>query len=264
MRKGYPSSRDGLTANENFIGALVYKYLFPSICAQLGIQLSTLLNSVIIGRVLGSTGLGVASLVSPVSMVYSSIGILISVGASIISGNALGKGDKDRCNQVYTAACFFTLGIAAVLTLAGFYNTDRIVHFLGANADQAGYTRDYIRIYILGSAGPLFFHIPLNYLCIIGKPKLSMVMCFVRTFLNIAGMMIFVVFLGMETGGMALAEVTCGLIACAFGASRLFGKDSSLLFKKPLSGIFHIPAIVLAGSPRQPLIRSVRQCRHSA
>jgi Na+-driven multidrug efflux pump len=197
------SGKQGLSANETFISGLVYRYLFPSICAQLGIQLNTLLNSVIIGRVLGSTGLSVASLVYPISLVYYSIGSLISVGASIISGNALGKGDKDKCNQVYTIACLITLGVAAVLTLVGLYNTDRIARLLGANADQFGYTRDYIRMYILGSAGHLFFCIPLNYLGIIGKPNLAMLMSLMRTFLNIAGMLIFVVFRGMGTGGMA-------------------------------------------------------------
>jgi anti-sigma regulatory factor (Ser/Thr protein kinase) len=76
-----------------------------------------------------------------------------------------------------------------------------------------------------------------------------MIMSLMLTFLNIAGMLLFVVFLGMGTGGMALAEVSCVVIALAFGASRLFARDSSLVFQRPLKGIVRIYAIVLGGSP---------------
>jgi Na+-driven multidrug efflux pump len=238
-----------LVSNEFFLGTLVYRYLAPSIFAQLGMQVSTLASGIIVGRVLGSLGLSVVALVYPVSLVYLSMGSLIGMGASIVSGNALGKGDNGQCNQVYTAACLVTLALSAILTVAGLGNLDRIARFLGANVEQFALTRGYIRIYILGSAGILFFYIPLNYLHIIGKPHLSMVMSLMMSFLNVAGMGIFVVFLGMGIEGMALSVVAGFTIAFVFGASRLFGKNASLAFKKPPRGFSAVFSITVAGSP---------------
>jgi Na+-driven multidrug efflux pump len=60
-----------------------------------------------------------------------------------------------------------------------------------------------------------------------------MTMSLMMTLLNMAGMAVFVIFLGMGTGGMALAEIAAAGIAFLFGLSRLFGKDSSLAFQKP-------------------------------
>ncbi|MDR2798991.1 MAG: ATP-binding protein [Treponema sp.] len=238
-----------LASNDILVGSLVYKYLFPSIFSMLGTRVSSLINSLIIGRILGGPGLSVISLVTPVSLVYMSIGSLIGVGASIISSIALGKGEKEQCAQVYTLSYFISAVVGLILTTVGLLNLDGIVGFLGADAEHFPYTYDYVRFYILGGMGTLFLYIPLNYLRITGKPNLAMTMLLLMSSLNVAALGIFVIVLDMGTGGTALASVTSSTLTFLFGVSRLGGKNSPLKLQKPTAVIRHISSIASAGSP---------------
>ncbi|MDR2393761.1 MAG: ATP-binding protein [Treponema sp.] len=238
-----------LTSNDILVGGLVYKYLFPSIFSMLGTRVSSLINSLIIGRILGGTGLSVISLVSPLSLVYMSIGSLIGVGASIVSSIALGKGEKEQCAQVYTLSYLITAGVGIILTTAGLLNLEGIVAFLGADAENFSYTYDYVRYYILGGMGMMFIYIPLNYLRITGKPNLAMTMLLLMSSLNVAALGIFVILLDMGTGGTALASVTSSTLTFFFGVSRLRGKNSPLRWQTPTAVIRHSSSIAAAGSP---------------
>ena len=60
------SDKLDLSSNEYLVRSLVYKYLFPSICGLVGIRISGFVNSLLLGRILGSLGLSVVSLVNPV------------------------------------------------------------------------------------------------------------------------------------------------------------------------------------------------------
>lgn len=238
-----------LTSNDMLVGSLVYKYLFPSIFSMLGTRISGLINSLIIGRILGGPGLSVISLVSPIALVYMSIGSLIGVGASIVSSIALGKGEKEQCAQVYTLSYLISAGVGLILTIAGLLNLDAIVGFLGADTEHFAYTYDYVRFYILGGMGMMFIYIPLNYLRITGKPNLAMTMLLLMSFLNVVALGIFVIVLGMGTGGTALASVTSSTLTFFFGVSQLGGKHSPLRLRKPAAVLRHISGITAAGSP---------------
>ncbi|MDR3341439.1 MAG: ATP-binding protein [Treponema sp.] len=243
------ATEQDLVANDIFIGKLIYRYVFPSIIAMLGMQSSGFINSMIIGHNLGSAGLSVISLVMPISLGYFSIGSLIGVGASIISSIALGRGEKDRCAEVYTLSYIVAAGLGVILTVTGLLNLDRIVWFLGADAAHFDYAYDYIRFCIMGGSAWLLIYIPLNYLRIIGKPKLAMTMLLLMSVLKIIGMGIFINLLDMGTGGLALSSVSSAALAFVFGVSRLGGKNSPLKFKWPARAFAYISAVIPAGSP---------------
>ncbi|GHU08665.1 hypothetical protein FACS1894151_04980 [Spirochaetia bacterium] len=240
---------DGLSANENFVGQLVYRYAFPSILALLGTQASGFINSAIIGNTLGSVGLSVVSLVAPVALVYWSLGSLIGVGASVISGTALGKDDKALCARMYTLSYLVAIAAGAAITVLGLTNLDRIVTLLGAEGEYFALTRDYMRFYIPGGISMLLIYIPLNFLRVIGKPNLGMIMLLLMSLLNVVCLLIFTVFLGLGLGGLALASVTSSTLTFIFGACQFINKDSPLKFRKPVETLRSMIALITAGSP---------------
>jgi Na+-driven multidrug efflux pump/anti-sigma regulatory factor (Ser/Thr protein kinase) len=239
----------GLVSNEQLVGKLVRKYLFPSICALLGTQAIGFINGIIIGRILGEIGLGVVSLVAPISLVYFSIGALIGVGSSIVSSIALGKGDKEQCRQVYTQAYLMILGVGIILTTAGLLNLERIVLLLGAREEHFRYTYEYVRNYIMGGTGCLLIYIPVNYLRVTGKPRLAMVMLLVMSAFQIIGLWIFVILLNLGVGGTALATVVGQTLTFFVGLGMLHDKKSILRFRWPAALGKQGIALIFAGSP---------------
>jgi Na+-driven multidrug efflux pump/anti-sigma regulatory factor (Ser/Thr protein kinase) len=216
---------------------------------MVGTRISSCINGLILGRTLGGTGLGVISLVTPVTLVYFSIGSLVGVGASIVSGIALGRGDRERCARVYTLSYIVMGAVAVVLTVAGMLNLDRIVRFLGADAEYFEYTRDFVRYYIMGGAGILLLYIPINYLRIAGKPNHAMIMLLLMSFLEIVGLWVFVILLDMGPGGTAIAWVIGSALTCFVSIGFLRGKDSPFALQKPGPALRDISSLVSSGSP---------------
>jgi Na+-driven multidrug efflux pump/anti-sigma regulatory factor (Ser/Thr protein kinase) len=239
----------GLVSNEQFVGKLVQKYLFPSICAMLGMQASGFINSIIIGRILGGVGLGVISLVAPVSLIYFSVGSLIGVGASIVSSVALGQGDKEYCRQAYTQSYIIVLAAGVILTAGGLLNLERIVGLLGAREEYFSYAYEYVRNYVLGGIGILLVYIPLNYLRITGKPRLAMGMLLLMSVFHIIGLWVFVILMGLGVGGTALASVISALLTFVVGVIMLQHKNSVLRFRRPAAPLKQFIALVSSGSP---------------
>ena len=238
-----------LASNEDFLTKIVYRFLLPSVFSMLGTRVSGLINGVLIGNMLGSTGLGVMSIVSPISLTYMSLGSLLGVGGSILSSIALGRGEKDACNQTYSLAYILALFFGLALAVVGWMNLEPIVRFLGARDENIYHVLDYARYYILGGMFTLLLYIPLNYLRIIGKPNRAMTMLLLMSLLNIVFSIFFVAVIGMGTGGVALGSSISACVTFVYGAMLLRGKDSPLKITRPKSSIRGIMALAGAGSP---------------
>jgi Na+-driven multidrug efflux pump/anti-sigma regulatory factor (Ser/Thr protein kinase) len=249
MEKEEEKLGDALVTNDTFVWGLVRRYLLPSICALMVQRLSGLVNSVILGQILGSVGLSVVSLINPIGLIYFSIGSLIGVGGSIVSGDALGKGDKELCSRVFSLSCLIAILLGIIMTIVGLLNLDLITAALGAKDENFELARDYIRFYIAGGMGMLLLYIPLNYLRVTGKPNLAMTLLFLLSLLTVAGIMVFVVALNMGTGGTALASVSAAILASIFGFTQILGKNSPIRFHKPVPSFKQIASIITIGSP---------------
>ncbi|MDR1604996.1 MAG: ATP-binding protein [Gracilibacteraceae bacterium] len=221
----------GLTSNDAFINDVAARYLVPSVLAMLGSRLSTLANGLVLGRVLGAPGLSCLSLVGPVSLFYLSLGALIGMGASIVSGFALGRGDRERCDRIYTLSYILSGAAGLPLLVGGVTAADAIAEALGAGDDIFLLTRDFIRVAAVGGVFTVLMYTPLNYLRLCGKPNHAMGMLLIMSFANMGFSAFFVLIVGMRTTGVALGGALGALAALAFGLYHLSGDRSGLHFR---------------------------------
>ncbi len=216
-----------LSQNDAFISKVVYKYVLSSVASMLGTRISTLFNGIIIGNILGALGLGVMSIVSPVNLIYFTLGSLIGVGSSILSSMALGNGDKAKCDQIFTMACVCALAASVVITVLGLTNLSWLVNTLGAKAENFEYAYAFVRNYMIFGAGSIFVYIPLNYLRVTGKPGHSMRMLIMMSLLNLGFSFVFVTVFDMGTGGVGLATTLSSTITAIYGFVVILGKGKS-------------------------------------
>ncbi|MDR2089770.1 MAG: hypothetical protein LBP73_10505 [Clostridiales Family XIII bacterium] len=219
---------DALKPNDAFIGKVVVRYLAPSVLSMIGTRISSMANGLILGNLIGENGLAALSIVSPVSLAYLSLGALIGVGASIVSGTALGRGDREACNRAYTLAYALSLLAGLVMMAAGIPAAGGIAAALGAEGDIFPLARDYIRVAAVGGLFTILLYTPLNYLRLCGKPGRAMALLLIMSFANTGFSAFFVVTLGMQTAGVALGGCVGSLSAWLFGAYCLWGARSEL------------------------------------
>ncbi|MDR2770872.1 MAG: hypothetical protein LBB57_02415 [Clostridiales Family XIII bacterium] len=234
--------------NDAFIGKVVARYAAPSVLSMIGTRISSLANSLILGNLIGEKGLSTLSIVTPVSLVYLSLGALIGVGASVVSGIALGRGDRDACDRVYTLAYALSLLTGLLMMAAGLLGAGKLAAALGAEGEIFPLVRDYIKFMAVGGVFTVLLYTPLNYLRLCGKPGRAMALLLIMSFANTVFSAFFVMALDMRTDGVALGGGVGSLSACLFGVYSLWGARSQLRIRPRGFTVRDLRAIPGAGS----------------
>lgn len=128
-------------------------FLIWGICASLATTVCTIVDALLVGNLVGSDGLAVANLSTPVFLVYALFGVTIGVGANVNIGRLLGAAEVDQANRVFHAqlATGLIIGVLCLLPLAF---KDAFFGFLGVTEELAPLADQYLTV-VLWSA-PLF------------------------------------------------------------------------------------------------------------
>lgn len=71
--------RKGIIINQQFM-----KFFFPTILMTMALSLSTVIDGIIVGNILGPDALAAVNLVLPITLLFNSVYVLIGVGGSIV------------------------------------------------------------------------------------------------------------------------------------------------------------------------------------
>ena len=83
----------------NYAKSAYRTFLFWGVCSSLGVTVSTLVDATLVGNFIGSTGLAVANIATPVFLLYLLMGITLGGGAGVLIGKKLGEADLKGANR---------------------------------------------------------------------------------------------------------------------------------------------------------------------
>ncbi len=79
-----------------------YRYfLFWGVCTSLAITVCTIVDALLIGNLVGSNGLAVTNLSTPVFLTYALFGVTVGVGGNVRIGKHLGASEIGEANRVF-------------------------------------------------------------------------------------------------------------------------------------------------------------------
>lgn len=241
-------NRDMLVLNDQLTKQIFSRFLLPSIFALMASNLSSMIDTVIVGNYLGDKGLAAMSLVTPVYLVYFTFGSMIAVGASIRASMSLGENNLKKAEEYFGFTFMAAIILGVVFTILGQIFLNQIVWLLGADGELYAYARDYCFYYIMGGMITLLFYIPFNFLKIMGKPKTSMSLLITMGSVNVCLTLLFVGRFHMGCGGAALATIISLGAAFLLGCRYMFAKDTNLKLRRPHLNIKEIMAAAFSGS----------------
>lgn len=148
-------------------------FLFWSICSSLGVTVSTLIDATLVGNFIGSNGLAVANIATPVFLIYSLLGITLGGGAGVLIGKELGAADEKKANRFFTSALSIGMLAGLFLALIAVIFKREFCTFLGATPELLEQALQYLTIVFFSA--PIF--VLYNILSIAvrtdGEPKLA-------------------------------------------------------------------------------------------
>jgi putative MATE family efflux protein len=236
------------------ISKILIKQAVPASIGFLVMSIYTLVDTIYVGRFIGSLGIGAITVVMPITFLISSIGMAIGVGGASIISRALGSNNKDKALKTFGNQINLTLHLAIFFVVLGFIFEEQILIAFGGRGEILPYAKEYFIIILYGVPFLAFAMMANNVIRAQGRPKIAMYTMIVPAIVNMILDPIFIIGLDMGMAGAAWAT-TISYAGSAVYAMIFFLKGKTeikvipkyflLDFKLDLE-IFSISAITLA------------------
>ena len=107
-------------------------YLLPTVMGMITHSLYCLADVMFIGVYVGSTALAAMNICMPIFTLFTSIGLLIGVGASTTIMVKLGQGDHESPDKIFSLAILCNLVVGVTISVLATLYLEPFARFLGA------------------------------------------------------------------------------------------------------------------------------------
>ena len=211
----------GMDHNDRFLRSIFQRFLVPTVLSVLGGTVNALVDSAIVGNMMGSDALAAINLCGPVFLLFSTVGALLGGGGGLLSAALIGREQEEEARRAYTLATALEVACSAAIMVLGLIFLDPIVRLLGADEALRPMVRDYARIAFYSAPVKCLLYIPFNYLRLDGKPGTVSGSMLLMTACNGVLDVVFIR-MGFGMAGAAMASLlgTALGVAIGFGALR--------------------------------------------
>lgn len=205
-------------------------FCLPMIIGNLFQQLYTMVDSAVVGRVVGEQALAAVGASYSLTNVFICVAIGGGMGASVVFSRYFGQGNMARMKTAMNTAMLAFLGISAVLAGIGLLFSRQIMSILNTPADVLDMAAEYLNIYFVGLPFLFMFNILSCMFNAVGKSRIPLYFLVFSSVLNIALDIYMVAGLHMGVAGVAWATVI------AQGVSVLL---SYAMYRRMLHGLYN-------------------------
>lgn len=236
--------------NNRLLNAKLNKYIVPGIMMSLALQLGNIVDTIFVSNLIGVEAMSAVTMSLPVETIVQLTGYCLGIGGSIAAGNMLGKRDKESASKLFSATFLVTLVVGIVFAICAFPTAAPIARLLvpGGGILQ-NYTRDYIRISMLGAPVIGIGLLVVNYLGVENHPELASAYLILANVINLVLDYIFLRYTPLGVTGASLSTVLGFLFAMSIFVLyirsdkrniqfvRLKGKDFMIIKEAVVAGV---------------------------
>lgn len=213
------------------ISSLVWEYSLPAIVGTLVNTLYNIVDRIFIGQGVGAMAISGLAITFPVTILASSLGLLVGVGAASRISLSLGEKRKDTAEQILGNSLLLTIVFNIIIMSLFYIFLDEILIAFGATENTLPYAREYLQIVLLGNVFVSLCYSFNNMMRASGYPKKAMVTMLIGAVLNIILDPIFIFVFKMGISGVAWATVISMFIGMLFVMHHFVQEDSIIKLK---------------------------------
>lgn len=225
-----PVKHNTQSLGDDKITRLLLKLSFPAMIGMLSMALYNLVDTIFVGRGVGTLAIGALSIIMPLQMLIFALTQTFGIGGASLISRALGEKDIKKADFAFGNLITLTFLLSASIMLIGYAFPKAVLFFFGAKGEIVPFALDYFLIILVGT--PF-----LNYAMVLntiiraeGNAKTAMITMIIAAVINIILDPIFIFMLHMGVKGAAVASVIAQVIAFIYIADYFVRKKSSLHF----------------------------------
>jgi putative MATE family efflux protein len=200
-------THDHNVLDTSHIGRLLMKLTAPMFFGMLIQNIYQIVDTIFIGRYVGSDALAAMSIIMPIQMLMMGAGGMVSVGGASLISRLIGQRDHKRAETALGNSIFFAILFSAILTLGTVPFARFWLNFIGVSDNVLPHAMDYLVITMSGSVFNITGAVLLSMARAEGNARVSMVSMMIQSILNVILDAIFMIGLKMGISGAAFAMI---------------------------------------------------------
>lgn len=217
---------------ESNLNKTFFKLAIPSIAGMLLISMQVMVDGLFIGNYVGPQGLAAVNLVMPFADFVMSFVLMIGIGGSVLTSIMKGSGNHRKYLESFSFVSYLFLAFSILVTVISMIFKDKIIVFLGADAELFSLVDAYLSYFIPLS---FLFNLPIfleTYTRIAEKPNLIFISSFICFGANIIFDYIFLDKFHMGMEGAAMATCIANGLGGVLLYVKMIGKNKAFSFVK--------------------------------
>ena len=171
--------------NSFLVGKAFRAYLMATVLTVAATQIASLVDATLVGQLISAEALGAVNISKPVLQLTFSIGNLFIIGGSILTGMAIGTGDREQANRLFTK-CLIAVVVAGLLILScGLIWFDEILGMLCNSDNLREMAGQYLQVTFITMLPFLLSYMLETYVIVDGSPKLATIAVVISNIANV-------------------------------------------------------------------------------
>lgn len=232
----------------NLINKAFNQYFWASILMVAATQIANIVDATIVGNLLGAEALAAVNLSKPLIQAFFAISCLYVFSSAMLSGMAIGKGNKKAANKLFTFTLSLSLILGVLVTIAGLVGFGPISKAICQSEALRPLSDAFLRVTLISAVPQLLMYSVNQFVTMDGDPKRVSRAVIVGNVFNILLDIVFIKFCGWGIAGAAAA--TCIMyIVCILMVLPHFHKKGSLRLCKTRWAEVEIRRVLSIGLP---------------
>ncbi len=205
-------------------------FAMPILLANILQMLYSLVDTLVVGRIVGSVGISAVTIGSQLSQIFICVGMGFANGAQVVISQLKGANDRDGMKSAIGSLLSISVLIGVVVGVVGIAVTNPTLKLMNTPSEAWDQAVDYM---VISCAGLIFVFLYNSISCVmrgLGDSTRPLVFVAIASVVNIILDVIFVGPLGMGAGGAALATILAQGLSAAFGFVYLYRRRAEFVF----------------------------------
>ena len=203
------------TFDKKELSSRFWRYLSSSILITLSGALGVIVDSIIVGNLIGSDGVSAINLNSTVIQLLMTISLIIASGGGMLAGYAIGRKDFDNARYIFTQSTLGSIIVGVIFAVIGIFFSNQLTSILCQNDALYTMVHDYLRVVLFGAPAYMLMWGISTMIIVDGSPRLASVAIIIDNIANLILDVVFIKIFDMGIAGSSLATVVGHLIAVA-------------------------------------------------
>lgn len=219
-----------ITSNSDLtVGSIVDKVFLFAIPLMLTSMLQQLFNATdvaVVGKFASKEAMAAVGSNTPIVSLLVNFFVGISVGSNVLIARCIGARDSDKAKSAVRTSMAFAVAAGIFVAVLGNIIAAPVIELLGVPPEVKDYSITYLRLYFSGVPFIMLYNFEAAIFRSNGNTRTPLICLFIGGVFNVAANLFFVLVLGMDVDGVAIATVLANVISSMLLLHYLRKEDS--------------------------------------